>query len=260
MRNIRLKIKEILCMWKERSNREDLYGTVEYWDSKAEKNSGNAVSMWANNNLNYYYHNEVISTINKYLTDVQRLRILDLGCGTGRISSYLADRGAYVTGIDFSPKAIEIARSQTVEENPLYRIQSIHDISEISEYDVAASWGTVVMACRNKRELLEFLKKLKRALKPEGRALLIEPIHKGFLHRVLNMSIKEFCKTLQEAGFAIKGKTNLHFWPMRLALAFVKWPKQITATGYYIGQGIMHVFGNRILGDYIAVYASVMED
>ncbi|MDQ2982448.1 MAG: methyltransferase domain-containing protein [Actinomycetota bacterium] len=37
-------------------------------------------------------------------------RILDIGCGPGQFAAYLSELGMSVTGIDFSPKAIELAR------------------------------------------------------------------------------------------------------------------------------------------------------
>ena len=39
-------------------------------------------------------------------------RALDLGCGTGTNSIYLAQRGFQVVGVDFSPRAIELARAK----------------------------------------------------------------------------------------------------------------------------------------------------
>lgn len=39
-------------------------------------------------------------------------RILDLCCGTGRVAAVLADRGFRVTGLDSSPRMLELARSQ----------------------------------------------------------------------------------------------------------------------------------------------------
>ena len=59
-------------------------------------------------------------------------RALDLCCGTGDISFALAQRGAEVTGLDFSPQMLEVAksRSQKVEagsqkKNPQSAIRSL---------------------------------------------------------------------------------------------------------------------------------------
>lgn len=41
-------------------------------------------------------------------------RLLDLGCGNGRIAEYISDRtGAHVTGLDYIPEAISSARQRT---------------------------------------------------------------------------------------------------------------------------------------------------
>ena len=37
-------------------------------------------------------------------------RVLDAGCGTGRMSRYVADRGCHVEGVDLSPGMVEQAR------------------------------------------------------------------------------------------------------------------------------------------------------
>jgi 2-polyprenyl-3-methyl-5-hydroxy-6-metoxy-1,4-benzoquinol methylase len=43
--------------------------------------------------------------------------VIDLGCGAGNYSIWLAKRGFQVTGIDFSEKAIELASKQAEREN-----------------------------------------------------------------------------------------------------------------------------------------------
>lgn len=47
------------------------------------------------------------------LGDVRGLRTLDIGCGTGRWTSLLLDRGAVVTGLDASPEMLDEARRKT---------------------------------------------------------------------------------------------------------------------------------------------------
>ncbi|HVN56556.1 MAG TPA: class I SAM-dependent methyltransferase [Anaerolineaceae bacterium] len=61
-------------------------------------------------------------------------RLLDLGCGTGTHAIYLAKRGFSVVGIDFSPRAIELARSkagQTLENLAFF----VHDVTDLSFLD-----------------------------------------------------------------------------------------------------------------------------
>ena len=44
-------------------------------------------------------------------------KALDLGCGTGTNSIYMARHGWQVTGVDFVPRAIEMARAKASEAN-----------------------------------------------------------------------------------------------------------------------------------------------
>lgn len=47
---------------------------------------------------------------------VKDKRLLDAGCGEGYLSRILADRGAEITAVDYSPRMIEIAKERTPEE------------------------------------------------------------------------------------------------------------------------------------------------
>jgi 2-polyprenyl-3-methyl-5-hydroxy-6-metoxy-1,4-benzoquinol methylase len=47
----------------------------------------------------------------QFAGDVNGLMVLDAGCGTGYLSKKLQERGARVTGIDFSERMIAIARA-----------------------------------------------------------------------------------------------------------------------------------------------------
>lgn len=250
-----MRVSRLIDMFKNRMQREALYCTAEYWDSKAVEHQGDSVSMWPNNHLNRHYQKEQFDLVQKLLPDVEGRAILDIGCGTGRNSRYFASRGAMVMGIDFSGRAIDIARELSKGSNPAYRQQSIFDLSEKEGYDIAVSWGTVAIACKNKSELLQALRNIRQALKPGGTLLLCEPVHVGFLHRVLDMSLKDFLAVMREAGFESLKVENLHFWPMRIALAYVGWPAFLTSAGYWLGQGVMKMVRNQAWGDYKTILA-----
>jgi ubiquinone/menaquinone biosynthesis C-methylase UbiE len=54
---------------------------------------------------------EVYSLVER-LADLRGRRVLDVGCGTGRLSVALAERGAKVWGVDASPEMLAVARGK----------------------------------------------------------------------------------------------------------------------------------------------------
>lgn len=84
-------------------------------------------SEWFNQWFNTpYYHilyknrdekeaKRFIDAISDYLNIEPGQMVLDIACGKGRHSKYLADKGLIVTGIDLSPKNIKFAKSSESE-------------------------------------------------------------------------------------------------------------------------------------------------
>lgn len=250
-------IRDLFLMIKNRLNRDTLYSTPQYWDAKARDYQGQAISMWPNHILNVCYSDEQIAIIAKHLNSIQGLSVLDAGCGTGRLSRYLADSGAIVQGIDFSEKAIAQARELSSGDNPSYQTKSLFELNDREKFDIIVTCASITVACRNRSEALDVFQRFRHGLKSNGKILLMEPVHSGFLHRVLNLNLKGFRAVMEEAGFELQTVSHLHFWPMRLLLAYVNWPQPITLAGYHIGEFIFRLTRRKMLGDYVAILATV---
>src|SRR5579872_5738352 len=99
---------------KERASRDALYGVASYWDARASARRGMARSLWPSNAFNAVWDARQRALIVRTLGDLHGRRVVDVGCGTGRISRWLAeDRGAKeVVGIDFSQATVEAARRE----------------------------------------------------------------------------------------------------------------------------------------------------
>lgn len=255
-----MRISDLVAMVRTRAHREEIYSRSEYWDSKALEYDGSKISMWPNAHLNAHYHKEQVRWLFAQLPDVSGKQILDLGCGTGRMSRLLAERGAIVVGADFAPRVIEVARRLTSGSNPSFRVESVFELTEEQTYDLVLTWGVLTVACRTSEELLDALSRIRTTLRPGGKLLMMEPIHRGFLHRVLNMGVREFVETLRQAGLERETITCLHFWPARLALAYVPWPQFVTTPVYEIGEGVLALLGRKAMGDYRGIVARRSDD
>src|SRR5688572_335456 len=58
----------------------------------------------------YFLEYEQWSLLEQQAVDRAKGRILDIGCGAGRHSLYLQQKGFAVTGIDNSPGAVEVCK------------------------------------------------------------------------------------------------------------------------------------------------------
>jgi 2-polyprenyl-3-methyl-5-hydroxy-6-metoxy-1,4-benzoquinol methylase len=129
------------------------------------------------------------------------LKIIDVGCGTGRHSIELTRRGYAVTGIDLSETQLDAAREKAARDGLNIDFQK-HDaraLPYVNTFDVA------VMLCEGGFPLMEtdemnyeILKGVTRSLREKGK----------FIFTTLNglfplyHSVEEFCDSTSEAGNA----------------------------------------------------------
>jgi 2-polyprenyl-3-methyl-5-hydroxy-6-metoxy-1,4-benzoquinol methylase len=250
-----MNLASLKAMIHDRVHREGVYSEPAYWDGKVEAAPDDAGAMWPHRHYNEVYHADQLALFDALLPDIVGKRVLDVGCGTGRIARHLAGRGALVHGIDFAPQMIARARRLTAGPNPSFAVGSVHEVEGEERYDVTIVLGVLTIACKDRQALLAALRRIRRALKPGGILLLTEPIHRGFLHRVLRMSLREFRGVVDEAGFRVVATHELHFWPFRFLLAYFPWPRWFTRLGYRAGRGILALGGNRAWGDYKVICA-----
>ncbi|PWJ85019.1 2-polyprenyl-3-methyl-5-hydroxy-6-metoxy-1,4-benzoquinol methylase [Pseudaminobacter salicylatoxidans] len=244
-------------MLSRRNQRADVYSQADFWNEKARNYDGSAVSMWKNQALNACYEREQFAFIDKAIGDPKGLHILDMGCGTGRLSRHLTSQGAAVEAFDFAEETIRIAKAQDPSSSIRYRVQSSFDISEVSTFDVVAAIGNLTVACKTPADVETIVRLVHRALKPGGRFIVVEPFHDSFLSRVLRLTTAGYADILTRNGFRVDARKELHFWPARLPLCLAAWPRPLTVTGYYAGQALLAAGGQWLgLGDYKGVAAT----
>lgn len=106
--------------------------------------------------------------------------VLDVGCGPGTVTAYLADRGVDVSGVDLSPRMIEHARR-------LYPLCSF-DVASSTELELADSslggvlgWWSLFNLPRD--VLPQVLSSFARALVPDGQLIVATHVGDGDVAR-----------------------------------------------------------------------------
>ena len=133
------------------------------------------------------------------------LKIIDIGCGTGRHSIELVKRGYQITGIDLSESQLKRAREKAKEQGVEIDFQK-HDARDLpfkGEFDLA------IMLCEGGFSLMEtdemnfeILKNATKVLNDKGK-LIFTTLNGLF---PLFHSVKEFYKSVAKEGSAeIKG-------------------------------------------------------
>lgn len=98
-------------------------------------------------------------------------RAIDLGCGTGTNVLALAQNGWQVTGVDFAPRAIKLARRKLRAAN-VHADLRLGDVTELGDvagpFDLALDLGCY----HGVRDRTAYLTQLKRVLAPGGSWLM----------------------------------------------------------------------------------------
>lgn len=105
----------------------------------------------------------------QFAGDVKGLTVLDAGCGTGYLSKKLHDRGAQVTGIDFSERMIEIARTRYPDLD--FRVDSCSVLDTIPDRHCDMVVANYVLM--DTPDLSGTMRAFSRVLKFAGVAILI---------------------------------------------------------------------------------------
>jgi SAM-dependent methyltransferase len=101
-------------------------------------------------------------------------RVLDIGCGAGRVGLYLQERGLQVTCIDNSPLAIKVCRARGVKNAKVMPIEEIHTFRS-GRFDTVVMFGNNFGLFGSFHKGRRLLKELRRITAP-GALIIAETL------------------------------------------------------------------------------------
>ena len=163
---------------------------------------------------------------------VKPCKTIDLGCGTGNYSIYLASLGFEVTGIDISTTAIEIAKKNAKKKgikSNFLEANVIGNLNEVKDkFDFALDWEMLHHIFPEQRQ--RYVKNVYKILNPKGKFLSVSfsekdpqfggtgKYRKTWLGTILYFSSEDELRELFKPYFKIKelktieirGKPSFH--------------------------------------------------
>lgn len=151
-----------------------------------------------------------------YQTLAQRIggRVLDIGCGTGRITIPLAQAGFDITGLDITPKMLERARTKA-GSLPIRWVEA-----DARQFDLGTTFGVIIESGAAFQHLLTradqeaMLTRVKEHLEPDGRFIVVLRFPKN--SDVITDEIeREWFSYFTVQGFEVTVSGTQHYDPLR---------------------------------------------
>lgn len=130
--------------------------------------------------------------------NVKNKKILDVGCGSGVFIIEFIKRGAYVVGIDYSQKMLDLAKQELKLNNISEKNYSIKKASATklpykeNEFDLILATGLTDYLTDEEDQ--EFLNEASRVLKRDGKIIVSFPIEKSpfaFVRSGIGLKIRQ---------------------------------------------------------------------
>ena len=164
--------------------------TVDYlsfqknkWDSLAEENLDDPIkAVISKDDLNNYYFDYATKRALTQIVELkQDFKVLDYGCGVGRISLWMSPKVASIEGLDISPKMIEIAKKVASEMNLKNLEFNVTDGKSVNFKDEQFDLIICCVALKyiiDDNDLEDILKEFSRVTKIGGCVVIIDEIDK----------------------------------------------------------------------------------
>jgi len=132
------------------------------------------VALHEGHPIQRFWHYNKQLTIARYLPPERGDVVIDVGCGSGVISSFLAQSGARTLGIDASHDAIAFASRTFTADNLSFRRGAFHEVFPLEE-PVDKIYCLEMIEHIYTHEAIEMLAVFRDSLRPGGRLYLTTP-------------------------------------------------------------------------------------
>jgi ubiquinone/menaquinone biosynthesis C-methylase UbiE len=155
------------------------------------------------------YQNNLLTALLS-ITNLEGLNVIDLGAGTGRLSSLLAPLVSSIAAFDLSTNMLEVAKEQLLGFDQVKWLVAAADHRWIPLQSqcadlIISGWSFCYLALWGerswKKELNQGLGEIKRLSRENGKVIIIESLGTGNTEPVMIDKLSAYLEYLEERGF-----------------------------------------------------------
>lgn len=190
--------------------------------------------------INKYLHEWMVNEIKKTMTGLRGMKVLDLGCGYGRLSSVILAEfpKCSTVGVDISKTSVELYNKSLSPRGKAYKGAITKLPFKNASFDIVFI-VTTLMYLVDKKDQEAAIKELIRVLRTGGKFVVIERTSTGqklvtlgglvdFAHGAKNKEIiatsfdpQYIVLLLEKNGGKVTGKKGIPIWTITLPISFL---------------------------------------
>lgn len=157
-----------------------------------------------------FYNEQRAEVIYKVLKKAKAQRVLDVGCGLGKVTVHLAKRGLDASGIDVSERLIKLAKEKAMKSNV-----AVHfEVKELEKFNSKEKFDAVLFAgvLEHIEDDVNLMSAAKRLLKSDGKIVITDKPTFNFLFTERDKRIghvRRYTKKLLKAKLEDAGYTDV---------------------------------------------------
>jgi SAM-dependent methyltransferase len=234
------------------------YQPARYWEARAQRFAAEGAGLAAVCSYGMpAFYNWTIDlgqrmALAPWISVRPGMRILDIGCGVGRWSRRLAERGAQVTGIDLSPTMIAQAQHRTeragLSGRCSFEVQDIAHLAAEGKFDLVLG-VTVLQHILDTDALRSAVHRMASHLAPGGRMVLLEaaPVRPATscdtsVFRARERS--EYLRLFEECGLRVRAIGGVDPAPLKIWLLphLSRMPRSLAVATLAVATGLAAPF------------------
>ena len=225
------------------------YDSDEYWRKRAYSDS----LFWYNHHYNGCFREKEFKII-KQLVEKYQIprtdRVLDVGCGWGEVSKFLAELGFnQIDAIDF-PEMIKVAEKMNPHPNIRYIPSAAQYYLVNKKYGLIIS-SVVFSMIRNVLKMFRAVNNCVNMLQKGGYILMIDAFHVSNLLARVKIATDDVIRYMERKGLVLVERSGMLFYPVRLLISndrsLTKYQTQIL---FNMGESMLNKLGRNLWSDY----------